>query len=389
MRFLFTAQVAPSHLRPMIPLAWALTAAGHQVVVACPPNMTAGPRSLGLSTVGFGEPYDPIGTIRGRLPDGVASPIRRWGGRVAPEHYAGIGRGTAKAAAARVESLLEFAREWRPDAVVHEPTEVTGRLVAGALGIPAYRHRWGIDTFGAEFERGLREVLPETCERLGFDVGGLASAGAFDPCPASVQVPTAAPGIPMKYVAHNGAGDVPPWALRRGSRPRVSVTLGSITVDLGGGVLLKAVLAALSGLDIEVVAALRREEIELVGELPSNVTAVEGLPIDLFMGTCDLAVNHGGSGSVYTSVAAGVPQLVLPQLLHEFDTGDALERLGAGLTLDTPEQQEDVALLRDTVGKILGSPAHRGAAATLAAENAARPEPTAVAAELVNRLEAR
>lgn len=384
MRFLFTVQVAPSHLRPMVPLAWALTAAGHQVVVACPPNMVGGPQSLGLSAVGFGEPFDQIEMIKSRLPAGVRSPIERWGGRVDPARYGGIGRGISMAAAARVDSLLEFARDWRPDAVIHEPTEVTGRLVAGALGIPAFRHRWGVDTFGEEFEQALRESLHDTCERLGFDSAGLTSSGALDPCPASMQLATADPGTPMRYVAHNGAGEVPPWTLRRGKRPRVSVTLGTITVELGGVDLLKGVLEALGRLDVEVVAALRPQEVELVGALPDDVTVVEGLPIDLFMGTCDLAINHGGSGSVYTSVAHGIPQLVLPQLLHEFETGDALERIGAGLSLDTPEQQGDVSLLGDAIGKILDDGGYLEAAGRLADENAARPAPSEVAEELVS-----
>jgi UDP:flavonoid glycosyltransferase YjiC (YdhE family) len=199
-----------------------------------------------------------------------------------------------------------------------------------------------------------------------------------------MQLATAAPGMPMRYVAHNGAGDVPPWTLRRGRRRRVSVTLGTITVELGGVDLLKAVLEALGGLDVDVVAALRPQEVELVGSLPDEVTVVEGLPIDLFMGTCDLAINHGGSGSVYTSVAHGVPQLVLPQLLHEFETGDALERFGAGLSLDTPEQQGSASLIRDAASKILDDPGHLEAARELAAENAVRPAPTELAAELVD-----
>lgn len=48
MRVLFTTAPLPGHLYPMVPLAWALRAAGHQVLVAAPENFSETVVATGL-----------------------------------------------------------------------------------------------------------------------------------------------------------------------------------------------------------------------------------------------------------------------------------------------------------------------------------------------------
>ncbi|MFD0475903.1 hypothetical protein ACFQ0B_52570 [Nonomuraea thailandensis] len=52
MRVMFTVFPAPAHFLPVVPYAWALQAAGHQVCVAAPPGIATGwpcPTSTGRS----------------------------------------------------------------------------------------------------------------------------------------------------------------------------------------------------------------------------------------------------------------------------------------------------------------------------------------------------
>jgi UDP:flavonoid glycosyltransferase YjiC (YdhE family) len=380
MRLLFTTLISPGHLRPMVPLAWALRADGHDVVVTSPPNMVQWPQAAGLNARAVGEALDPIGQVRDRREPGA-----RTGGRVDEDKYFRIGRGVSRWASAYVDGLLEFARGWRPDAVVHEPMELTGRLVAAALGIPIIRHRWGIETFDA-YDRGAAEGLADTCARLGVSVDALAPYRIVDPCPASLQDPGVRPGMPMRYVPDNGSGVVPDWILHRPTTPRVLVTLGTMTVAVGGMSLLDRVFEALRGLDVEVVAAVRAEDRDTLGDVVEGVRVVESLPLSLFTDTCDLVIHHGGSGSTMATVVPGKPHLVLPQLIDGYDHADAIHRIGAGISIEDPDHQRDVDLLRESVTALLNEPRYAKTAVALAEENTSRPSPRVVAGDLVEAI---
>lgn len=55
MRVLMTVWPAAAHLYPVVPLAWALHSAGHEVVVASHPNMAATIASVGLTSIPLGD----------------------------------------------------------------------------------------------------------------------------------------------------------------------------------------------------------------------------------------------------------------------------------------------------------------------------------------------
>lgn len=55
MRVLLTTWAAPGHLFPMVPLAWAFQAAGHEVRVAGPPSCQDAITQAGLSAVEAGD----------------------------------------------------------------------------------------------------------------------------------------------------------------------------------------------------------------------------------------------------------------------------------------------------------------------------------------------
>ncbi|HEU5422432.1 MAG TPA: hypothetical protein VFU72_02735, partial [Nitrolancea sp.] len=67
MRVLFTTQPGEGHFTPLVPLAQALLAAGHEVVVACAPSFCPVVAARGLRAVPMGLDYT-LGKFSERWP---------------------------------------------------------------------------------------------------------------------------------------------------------------------------------------------------------------------------------------------------------------------------------------------------------------------------------
>lgn len=387
MRILFTTFVSPGHLRPMVPLAWALRSLGHEVLVTCPPNQTRYPLSAGLCTVPYGEDIEPIPSMRNRMPEGITSPAELHNGRASRNRYRQVGAAIGRIAAASADEVVDFARRWKPDVIVHEPMEMTGRVAAAVLGVPSVLHRWGLETLGT-FIEGAVESLSGVCERYRIAPEALTSTLVIDPTPESIILPGTRPGWPIRYVPDNGSAVVPDWSLDPPARPRVCVTVGNLMLELGGMPALRAIFDALGRFDVEVVAAVRIPEGEHTGGERPNVR-IEALPIGLFIGSCDLVVHHGGTGSSFTTVMSGLPQLVVPQLADEFEYGEAVTERGVGRFLETPDRQRDPDAIAEAVGDLLGDPRYRKEAGLLREECEAMPTPWQVARDLVTAVKDR
>ncbi|SDW71235.1 glycosyltransferase/glycosyltransferase [Amycolatopsis xylanica] len=392
MRVMFTAFV-PSHFTMMVPLAWALRAAGHEVVVAGMGDIVAAAQAAGLST-------HRIGTDGG------------FSSHVKPGHMAADGAGeappevplTAHELAARrpwaqmsrlwpmlVTDLnhlfVDFARGWGADLVVCE-TDHNGLIAGGVLGVPVVYHRWGPDMLGPLIFEHASVALAEVCGGLG--LGGLPVPDlVVDSCPPGLRFSGLPVAESVRFVPFNGVGEVPLWfGERRG--PRVVVALGL----LGGQTLLpefvrgvvEGVSAAVAGVGgVEVVLPLGVGAVEGLGVLPRCFRVVEPTPLNLFVGECDLVINHGGAGTALTACAYGIPQLVLPQP-HAAPVGCA-ERVvetGVGLSVPYDTVVEDPSSLVAPIRALLEDPRYRENAAAMAAEMATLPGPD----ELVPTLEA-
>lgn len=373
MRVLFTCTPASGHLRVMVPTAWALRAAGHACAVAARPNLTLTTTGAGLIALEVGAAHDLLAGLRAALPPGTTV-TQMWG--TFADVAVGAAHEYAELASEVAGAVTAAARDWGADLVVHEPLEFAGPVAAAELGIPAVRHRWSADTFAGGFDAEARRVLaPE---------GLPPPAMIIDPGPPELHLADAPRGTPVRFVPYNGAAAAPAWTLAPPSRPRVCVSLGTECLALGGAPALRAVLRALDGRAAEIVVAINGRDRDLVGPVPSGTRVVEMVPLHLFLGTCDVLVHHGGAGSALTAAALGVPQLVLPQLVDQFDIGDRVAAAGAGHTVPDPAVQRDPAALGGLLDALLGDTTHAKAARALAAANRELPSP----AELVPALTA-
>src|SRR4051812_46742316 len=143
MRMLFTTWAWPSHYLPMVPLAWAARAAGHEVRIASQPALADTIARSGLTGTLVGRDLD----ITERFRRDVFALIDRDWKAVTPADIQLMGeRATAMftdLAEAMVDDLVAFAQAWRPDVVVADPLTYAGPIAAAVLGVPAVRHLFG------------------------------------------------------------------------------------------------------------------------------------------------------------------------------------------------------------------------------------------------------
>jgi UDP:flavonoid glycosyltransferase YjiC (YdhE family) len=367
-RILFTTEPLLGHFFPLVPLAWACRAAGHEVLVAAPENFAGTVLRAGLPAVSSGRPMDFLELG----PDLSTHPIEQ------RRHV--HGRVFGQIAAATLPRTLSIVESWRPDVVVSERAEFAGPLAAAAHGTPLADLCWGVAEL-PEYRAGAAEVLAATPA-----ASGLALPGpdlSLSPWPPSLRLPHATGQLSLRHVSYNGTAQVPEWTLSPRTKPRICLTLGTLVPLFGIPGLHRKVLAIvreLARLDVDVVIAVDERVIASWGPLPDNVSQAGRMPLHQVLGTCDVLIQHGGQGTTLTAFTAGVPQLALPQFDDQFDNADAVVKAGAGIRM-LPEELTPRAVARHCE-ELLDTPEYAAAAAVVADEIAAQPSPLEVVSAL-------
>lgn len=317
MHVLFASLSSVGHTYPLIPLALALRAAGHEVRFAA------------------GEAVHEVLAANGLRPFRPAE--------VFFDIYA--------------EDLAPELARLRPDIVIHEWGLPGVAAAARDAGIPGLWHGFGrLFPDGIGLERPVGSGLPHV-----------------DICPPSLQDKDFLEHeqrIPLRPVPFSEPGE-------RFDGPLVYLTLGTA---FGTAELLTTAIDGLSMLRAHVVVAAGRVRPDELDPLPDNVTVRPWVPQADLLPHADLVVHHGGSGTTLGALAAGVPQLVLPQGADQFANADALLTSGAALRL-LPDEVSTAAIAQQAT-KLRKDSAHRDAARALADEIAGMPAPEEVARQL-------
>jgi UDP:flavonoid glycosyltransferase YjiC (YdhE family) len=367
MRALLLSTPFVSHVAPLIPLAWALRAAGHEVIVAGQPDVADGVRAAGLCGAPIGERYGGTEMMALHLPPDTR-PLQVMGPGTA-ETAALEARAWRRHAEFMLPPYLEFARSWRPDLIISEQLEFAGVQIGERLGVPVVRHRWFADPYG-EHLAGLPEpdLTLDPC-----------------PCPAPGDSSAASRVQAIRPVPWNGTGPPPAGLEPTTTRDhRVCVSLGNQTLALNGMPLLRGIVAAFSRLPgVEAVVTVDEAYRAGLGPVAGNVTVIPPTPLVHLLDGCDAIVHHAGAGTALTATVAGLPQLVLPQLADQFANAGRLVAAGVAVSVATAEEQDDPAVLADRLRDLLDEPAAAAAAARLA--DAVRTMPSPI--ETTRRLE--
>ncbi|MYS67385.1 DUF1205 domain-containing protein [Streptomyces sp. SID5473] len=370
MRVLFVSSPGLGHIFPTVPLAHALTASGHEVLYAQGGDVGS-VAAAGVNVVDVTPGLDYATVFR---PEEIDFSVD--GG---DEFVSAL---FAKVSGVTVDRVLEVARSWSPDLIVHSPLQGAGPLAAGALGVPAVSVVTGPADSAPRIDGLLRDHMKEHYLRHG--VAPEPAPGIrLNSMPRSLlellpEQVRGADDVPVRYVPYNGNGELPGWLLEPPRRPRIAVTLGSIAGLWGGLAVLAPLVAAAADTDAEFVVTLGGGDPSLLGELPPNVTTVDWLPLAPLLAVCGGLIHHGGSGTTAVAMALGVPQCVMPLSPDQKDNERAVVERGiaVGAAAETVGTAEFRALLEDD--------GMRRAAAEVRDETAAMPSPAA----LVGRLEA-
>lgn len=330
MRLLFTTVPLPGHFQPMVPLAWAARAAGHEVLVATTEDFAPAVAGAGLPVVAWSPPTDFVALAQEESDGGGAGRHGSVGRRLAH------GRAFARVAERCLEGASAVLDHWRPHLVVSERAESAGPLAAAQRDVPHVEFHWGADE------------LPEYREAAEKHLGALpAAAEVLTPWPARLRPPYATGYLPVRNIDYNGPAHVPHWALRAPERPRVCVTFGTVVprlADLPLRATMTPVLERLAALDHEILIAADERTTASWPELARYADRLGRMPLAQVLPSCGLLVNHGGQGTVLAALGAGCPQLLLPQFDDQFGNAEAVHAAGAGLRLTPDELSPDAAL---------------------------------------------
>lgn len=402
MRVLFVPFPGVAHVQPIVPLAWALQGAGHQVRVAVHPGMADTVGAAGLTTVPVGATKQLTGVVefatnpdlldllnaRLSLDEGEDSGdgelwAQKWQETLGPLH----------ASRSALDDLVAFCESWRPDLVIWDPFSIAAPVAAKASGAAHARFLWSRDNIGWLRAKSLERLagrpaeedpvtglMAPMLEKFGyaFEEELLLGQWTIDPMPPGLRLPHALDRVPVRRVPYNGTAALPDWLREPVRAPRVCLTLG-----VGGrgkqlfresGVTLPELFDAVADLDIELVATLDAGRYADAGPIPDNVRMTEYVPLDLLLPTCSAVVHHGGGGTFAASVAHAVPQLVVPmEFWGEKAIAAHVAERGAGLVVDSEEFTP--RRLREGIVRLLEEPSFLQGAADLRDEAAAVPSP--------------
>jgi MGT family glycosyltransferase len=180
--------------------------------------------------------------------------------------------------------------------------------------------------------------------------------------------------------------EVPAWlAALPTDRPVVYATLGTV-FHLEAGDLLERMIAGLRDLPVTLVVTTGREiDPAAFGPQPAHVRIERYVPQSQLLPRCSLMVSQAGSGGVIGALAHGVPMVLLPIGADQPANAERCAALGVARVLDPVGCSPET--VREAAQAVLADPACRSAAARMAREIAAMPDP-AEAVPLLERLAA-
>ncbi len=386
MRVLFTTLPYAGHFHPLVPIAQAAVAAGHEVAFACsasfmPAVGAAGFRAFPAGYDARGQPREMLFPALREMTDAARA---EWMG---PYIFVGIYGATM------VPDLIALARHWPPDVIVRDTAEFAGCVAAETLALPHASVRTSAPSAAYARRARYREALaplrgrsglppdPDgampfrylhlACEPPGFTPTGEASA------------PTAHHLRPVNF--ESGDEELPPWVADLPDRPTIYATLGTVfSAHPTGRAIFPAILEALRDEPVNLILTVGRDNDPAdFGPQSGNVHIARFIPQSALLPHCDLVVQQGGFSTVTGALNAGLPMVVIPISADQPYNAECSAALGVGVVIE-PDNRTPEAIWA-AVRVVLADPTYRQKAEHVRDEMAALPGPE-YAVELLERL---
>ncbi|AOR31541.1 hypothetical protein BFF78_11235 [Streptomyces fodineus] len=423
MRVLFVSIAWKTHIHPMVPLAWALRSAGHEVQVASEPECLDTITEAGLTAVSVGSDETVEERVRriqgedaaqGLIPppftadslyditdgdrDGLPWEHITWlyDTLVVPRTWILNDE--------MVDDLVRYCRSWRPDLVLCDALSYAGAVAADAVGAahgrlmfwpdPSLRMRRDFlraqerQPAGARPDR-LRDWFAEWAGKYGRDFTEELVTGQFEVnvTPEDYRLEPHDRTLSLRYVPYHGRSVVPSWIHGASRAPRVLMTFGISSrqwalpgLPAVSVAQVQEILDSLADLDIELVLTLAGEAREQLHRVPENTRVVDFVPLDVIVPTCSAVIHHGGAGNFNGSLVHGVPQLVVDCAVDAPAKRIMLQQTRAGLSI-APDEITGPRI-RECLTRLLEDDAFRAGAERLQQEALAQPTPSALVTDL-------
>ena len=382
MRVLFSTTAGAGHFAPLIPFARACLAHGHEVRVTAPGSFAATVTGAGLEHAPFDDAHPgELGAVFSQLHLGT---VHEANTRVLREVFGRID------ATAALPQLRQTVGTWRPDVIVSEPAEFGSLLVAEEFDLPQVVVNIGLDAFTDhvldEADEPLRQLgCPGGTDRLRaadrlsllparFDEAGTATVHRFRDTSASTTEPNLPAWWPDEYA----------------DQPLVYVTFGSVAGGMGFyPAFYQRALAALAQAPVRVLMTLGAGlDPAALGNLAPHVHVESWWPQESVLGEAAAVVGHGGFGTLMATLAAGIPQVIVPLFsADQYANAERVASAGVGISLSPGDPVvlrsaelvpggPEVSGLADAVQRALSDPAIAGSSRAIAADVAALPPAT-------------
>jgi UDP:flavonoid glycosyltransferase YjiC (YdhE family) len=371
LRVLVTGVPIPGHVIPLLLLARAVVSAGDQVTFAVPASM---------ADLVDGLPILPTGPDIATL---LAENDRRTGGADLAD-LRDISPLAQLFAATRIDMTFDeavrHARRVHPDLIIADEYDTIGPMLAAALAVPLVQHAIGLPMSPPELAPAIETLLIPRYVHYGLVKA--TRVALLDPWPEALREPHWSPPHdrlairPHPYTRMGSSG--PRRLPAPGPRPRVLVTLGTVLLD---GVLLDALVDAVAGLDVDVLALIPPGVTHPLADPRTNVRFLGFTPMaDLLAENISVVVAAGGAGTVLAALSHGTPMVLLPIGAEKPQNAARVCAVGAGLTITDPTQAGN------TVQTLLTDPSYRASAQKIAQQISGMPDAGAVWTRLRQRL---
>jgi UDP:flavonoid glycosyltransferase YjiC (YdhE family) len=334
MRVLFASTQGAGHFNPLVPFIDAALRRGHEVLVAGPSGLTPTVEKTGYP---FWECADPL--------EEEVRPVWDRTPTVSPEEANVLvvreifARFDARAMMPRLQEAFE---EWKPDLVLRDPNEYSSAVAADLYGVPHARvgiNLAAVEEDALDIAAGAVDEL-RTSAGLSGDHDGerIRQSPYLTVFPESLEYPgEASPPHVLRFRDPSASEVSEPlpnlWWGREG--PLVHITFGSVAAAMPQAArVFPIAIEAAADLPARVLLTVgRRGDPSAFDPLPPNVRVKQWVPHAAVVAVADVVVCHGGSGTVLGTLAAGLPQVVVPLFADQPYNAERVTAIGAGLAV--------------------------------------------------------
>jgi vancomycin aglycone glucosyltransferase len=376
-RVLIAAMGSRGDVQPMLALAMALRARGHEVLVSAPPDFAAWAGELGLQFQASGRNVQEVLTEHAEAMGANPLRILRALRKIVAEEVPGSFDRTF--AAARDREILVYAGQFaassvaeklgiRCVSVVYSPTMLHSShhppFVASQQGMPRWMNAIAWAASDAILNRMLGGSINAARAKLDLPPARSISRHLFESWPVLLACDPVVAPAPPDWTALDVTA-TGPWfyddpapldaeveAFLDAGPPPVYVGFGSMVSD-DAARMTRAILEGAGGRRL----LLSKGWAGIGGgSLPESVKVVHGpMPHAKLFPRVAAVVHHGGSGTTAQALRAGAPQVLVPHVMDQFFYAHRLRKLGiapAGI----PARKLTPARLRAALDEALALP---------------------------------